>query len=316
MDDVEKALASLPKLGFSVMRSKSKMGSVVVLAKVVRDVSWRAKNGSIDTEFMYDEFIARVNRCDEREGNVPDNAEHMCPAAPVVGIDELVIPRPNDHVGPLEEEEDAAASHAEEDGDEKLRLSKLSSTVLKAMCKERCELFSGSKKDLISRLLRPRKPEVLITRHRRNLYVPKVPSCNAALMVAMLLNHEVGTAGLTKEKLMVFAEATGISRESMSGSGGWYDGWAGIKVRCFGATPACREGPFWLTENDEASSFLYPTACFQELLEGDPALVCVAKKRYSLTTRPEESSGVAVARALHIVAHQASLCVCGAHVVT
>ena len=34
---------------------------------------------------------------------------------------------------------------------------------------------------------------------------PKIPSCNAALMVALLLHHVAGIPGMTKEQLMVLA---------------------------------------------------------------------------------------------------------------
>jgi hypothetical protein len=129
---------------------------------------------------------------------------------------------------------------------------KLSITELKERCKDRDEKISGKKNDLIVRLLKPRKPEILIMRARRNDYNPKVPSCNAALMVALLNHHVVGTPGLTKERLMVLAEETGVSTESMGGDGGFYDGWAGMK----------------------------------QLLAGDPALVRKEKcHKYSLTTQ-------------------------------
>ncbi len=80
-----------------------------------------------------------------------------------------------------------------------------------------------------------------------------MPSCNAALMVALLLNHVPGTQGMAKERLMVLAEEIGVSGcESMGGDGGFYDGWAGVK----------------------------------QLLQGDPALVRKEKgNRYSLTTQ-------------------------------
>ena len=59
---------------------------------------------------------------------------------------------------------------------------------------------------------------------------PKIPSCNAALIVALLLHHVAGIPGMTKEQLMVLAEEGGVSRESMGGYGGFYDGWAGMKM--------------------------------------------------------------------------------------
>ena len=106
-----------------------------------------------------------------------------------------------------------------------------------------------------------------------------MPSSNAALMVALLLHHVPGTQGMTKERLMVLAEETGVSKESMSGDGGsFYDGWSGMK----------------------------------QLQEGDPALVRKEKgHRFSLTTQPPESSGRAVAHALHIYAHREGICTCG-----
>jgi hypothetical protein len=71
-------------------------------------------------------------------------------------------------------------------------------------------------------------------------------------MVALLLNHVPGTQGMAKERLMVLAEESGVSTESMCGDGGFYDGWAGVK----------------------------------QLLQGDPALVRKEKgHRYSLTTQ-------------------------------
>ena len=87
---------------------------------------------------------------------------------------------------------------------------------------------------------------------RRNEYVPKVPSSNGALLVALLLHHVPGTQGMTKESLVVMAEETGVSTESMSGDGSFYDGWSGMK----------------------------------QLQQGDPALVRREKgHRYSLTTQ-------------------------------
>lgn len=99
-------------------------------------------------------------------------------------------------------------------------------------------------------------------------------------MVALLLNHVPGSQGMTKERLMVHAEETGVSKESMGGDGGFYDGWSGMK----------------------------------QLQEGDPALVRREKgHRYSLTTQPPESCGRAVAHALHVLAHREGFCNCGSN---
>jgi len=59
---------------------------------------------------------------------------------------------------------------------------------------------------------------------------PKIPSCNAASMIALLLHHVAGIPGMTKERLMVLAEEGGVNSESMGGDGGFYNGWAGTKM--------------------------------------------------------------------------------------
>lgn len=55
---------------------------------------------------------------------------------------------------------------------------------LKEMCKERKEKMVGTKEQLIERLLQKEKPNILRTRIEEKKYVPKVPSCNAAILVA------------------------------------------------------------------------------------------------------------------------------------
>jgi len=60
---------------------------------------------------------------------------------------------------------------------------------------------------------------------------PKIPSCNAALMVALLLHHVAGIPGMTrKERLLVLAKEGGVISKSMGGDGVFYDGWAGMKI--------------------------------------------------------------------------------------
>jgi len=282
------------------MRSKSTLDTIGILAKVVQDVSWKAKNGNIDVMYTYEQFLSRVKKLGEDKGDPPTDRAHQNPAPPVVVNTNFMSNTSNTATV-------AAASAAEDDNvpfspqrsdypggcgldtdtqqennnnaEQVAELKKLSMARLKEMLKERDEKTGGKKEELISRLLKPRKPELLILRARRKEYVPKVPSSNAALMVALLLNHIPGTQGLTKERLMVLAEETGVSKESMSGDGSsFYDGWSGMK----------------------------------QLQEGDPALVRREKgHRYSLTTQPPESAGVAVANALHIVAHREGLCTCG-----
>ena len=295
VEDVENAIEELPLLGFSVIRSKAHLDTIGILAKIAQDVSWKAKNGNIDARFTYKKFLERIKMCDEKLGNPPTSKEHRNPAPPVVVNWNPPAPKssktnvgkdhprsdkaaPSKDAKPMEK---ATVQHLEEDSEQVEELKKLSIQALKDRCKERGEKLGGKKDELIARLLKPRKPEILIMRARRNEYVPKVPSCNAALMVALLLHHIPGTQGVAKERLLVLAEETGVSKESMSGDGGFYDGWSGIK----------------------------------ELQRGDPALVRREKgHRYCLTTQPPESSGVAVANALHIVAHREGLCNCGSAV--
>ena len=108
---------------------------------------------------------------------------------------------------------------------------KLSAAELKEKCRERTEKVTGSKKDLVERLLQKRKPELLITRTRRKQYVPKVPSCNAAILVALHL--EAGPKPMEKQQIMERAEETGVSKDPMFGKGKGqfnYDGWSGLKV--------------------------------------------------------------------------------------
>jgi ERCC4-type nuclease len=283
VEDVTQAIDKLPMLGFGVMRTKSNLDTIGLLAKIAADVSWNVKNGSMEPILTYKEFTTRVKALGEDIGDPPTpNAspssysppwtQHQNPAPPVVWNTEH-IPQPphhngneNDNFSPQSDNGQSTTQfsqgskapsraetiHHDENSEEYRQLMKLSITELKERCKDRDEKISGKKNDLIVRLLKPRKPEILIMRARRNDYNPKVPSCNAALMVALLNHHVVGTPGLTKERLMVLAEETGVSTESMGGDGGFYDGWAGMK----------------------------------QLLSGDPALVRKEKgHKYSLTTQ-------------------------------
>lgn len=240
----------------------------------------------IDIEYTYQQFLRQVKALSDDKGEPPTSSEHKNPAPPVVTANHNAQPAPSSSNNTNSEASAATSAqpqqhadhNAAQNGEAAAELNRLSIQALKDLCKERGEKIGGKKADLVARLLQPRKPEILIMRMRRNEYVPKVPSSNAALMVALLLHHRPGTQGMTKERLMVLAEETGVSKESMSGDGGFYDGWSGMK----------------------------------QLQEGDPALVRREKgHRYSLTTQPPESSGVAVASALHILAHREGICTCG-----
>lgn len=288
LEQVENAVASLPQLGFSVMKSKSHMGTMNILAQVARDICWKYRNGSIDCLLTYDDFLREMGRCSEHIGDPPTRPEHMNPVAPVVDSASSAFRESrgtninNDAVSCQSAQSPLPSDHSFDGTDVRnkvraLELEKLSISELKELCIERDEKVSGTKKDLIERLLEERKPEILLTRNRRNQYVPKLPSSNAALLVALLLNHTPGTEGLSKERLMLLADETGVSKDPMGGKGGWYDGWSGMK----------------------------------EMTTGDPPLVSVIKRKYSLTTQPTGSAGIDVARALHTMAHRKNLCRCG-----
>jgi len=211
------------------MTTKTKMGSLHKISQVARDVLWKARNGSIDCTYSYDEFIAAVNQLDDSIGNPPTEIEHQNPAPPIaenltpLGRHSALLTNTGNPEGG-----DSDLSDREMDEEQKTKrdeLTKLSLAQLKEMCKERDEKLSGSKNDLVQRLMQKRKPEILITRARQNQYIPKLPSCNAAILVAILLHDETGTNSLKKETIMNYAEETGISKDPMFGNGkSWYDG--------------------------------------------------------------------------------------------
>jgi len=272
------------------MKSKSHMGTMNILSQIARDICWKYRNGSIDCLMTYEEFNREMARCPDIHGDPPTRPEHMNPIPPVVDA----------VTGPLQESRDAHVNHdvdprllmrvpsspssdqsfdgtVDRNKERSSELEKLSLAELRELCTERDEKVSGTKKDLIERLLQERKPEILLTRARRNQYVPRLPSSNAALLVALHLNHIPGTEGLTKERLMLLADETGVSKDPMGGKCGWYDGWSGMK----------------------------------EMVSGDPPLVSVVKRKYSLTTQPSGSAGIDVAKALHTLSHKKNLCRCG-----
>ncbi|GFH44290.1 hypothetical protein CTEN210_00764 [Chaetoceros tenuissimus] len=280
-EDIRNAIAKLPTLGFSVIESKTKYGSLDKIKQVAKDFLWRANNGSITCQYTYDEFVQAVNRLSDDKGDPPTDERFQNPAPPIVP--EAPIPTAN-----TTSESNEPQEESEETKKKREELLKLPMKDLKAQAKERAEKQSGSKKELVERLLQPRKPEILISRSRRGQYIPKVPSCNAAILVALHLHHEPGTPELSKEQIMNYAEETGVSKDPMfgkgkSGYGGYnYDGWSGIK----------------------------------DMTGGDPALISVVKRKYALTTKPHGEAGVEVAKAVHIVAHRQGICRCGRYVDT
>jgi len=170
------------------MKTKNMHESLQIIKRVAHDFLWRANNGSIDCTHTYEEFIQQVKRISGEKGDAPTDPRHKNPAPPIV--DENEEEPQEAPIGEGNNDTENAAS--EENQERREELLKLSMKELKEQCSERKEKMTGSKKDLAERLLQKRKPEILITRARRLQYVPKVPSCNAAIIVALYLHHEPG----------------------------------------------------------------------------------------------------------------------------
>ena len=205
------------------MTTKTKRESLSKIKQVAQDYLWKHNNGSIDCTHTYDQFVNELNNVDDAKGNPPTDPLHKNPAPPIYErgpIDNIPIVGGNIPV-----------ADTEETREKREELMKLSLTELKSRCRERTDKMTGSKTDLVERLLQKRKPEIIISRCRRKEYLPKIPSCNAAILVALHLHHVPGEEPLEKAKIMSFAEETGVSKDPMFGNGkGWYDGWSGIKV--------------------------------------------------------------------------------------
>lgn len=168
------------------MRSKAHLDTIGILAKVAQDVSWRAKNGSIEAEFTYKQFLSRVKALPDQYGDPPTSREHQNPAPPVVVNSENIPERApaaddgdspqsdyNMQEGKAQSKQKAKpkpsskqSSFQEGDSAEYAHLKKLPIAQLKERCKDRDEKIGGKKDDLIARLMKPRKPEILILRAR------------------------------------------------------------------------------------------------------------------------------------------------------
>ena len=192
VEDVEDAIEQLPSQGFSVMKSKGHLDTIVILAKVAQDVSWRAKNGSIEARFTYKQFLSRTKQLGDELGDPPTEREHQNPAPPVV-VNAEHLPKPssnpvdgnntsNPHSDPVQNNDQPKApiqqTSREEISEEHSELKNMSISQLKERCKERDEKTGGKKVDLIARLLKPRKPEILIMRARLVSYLLQFRSHN------------------------------------------------------------------------------------------------------------------------------------------
>ena len=201
-EDVEKAIDSLSKLGFFIIRSRNHKTSMAKLVALAKEVSWQQENGSLDATLTYSEFIAKMRQCDDKKGDPPTDRRHQYPSAPLVDDDNRHFEQRRTPDGRRAASEEAAAAPAAAaaaapttaaaNSELEAELQKLSSAELKQRCKDRDEAVGGKKGDLIARLLKPRKPEILIVRKRNGLHVPTVPSCNAAIMIGLLLNTRSG----------------------------------------------------------------------------------------------------------------------------
>ncbi len=152
------------------MKSKSHLDTTALLAKIAQDVSWNAKNGSIDTTLSYKDFLSRVKILGDEIGDPPTAREHQNPAPPVVATERASPSRNTTKKNYPSPKKTTAQTvhegHNDDHNEEYSQLNKLSIAQLKEKCKDRDEKISGSKDELISRLLKPRKPEILIMRTR------------------------------------------------------------------------------------------------------------------------------------------------------
>jgi hypothetical protein len=164
------------------MESKGILDTIGILAKVAEDVSWKAKNGCIDAIFSYEEFLGRVKVLGDDIGDPPTSRDHQYPAPPIVvnskqipehfrnrNDTETFSPQSNNVQSNAQSRQETKApgtQSAQEENSDESSLKKMTLAQLKDLCKERDENISGKKDDLIARLLKPRKPEILIMRTR------------------------------------------------------------------------------------------------------------------------------------------------------
>ncbi|KAL3823017.1 hypothetical protein ACHAXA_005205 [Cyclostephanos tholiformis] len=168
----------------------------------------------------YEELLSCVKVLGDDIGDPPTFSKHQNPAPPVV-----VNAKHTPEKFCSRNDTDAFSPQSDnvQNNSQFRQQSKTSGTTKSEQEENRKdENISEKKDDLIARLLKPHKRKILIMHTRWNEYVPKVPSCNATLMVALLLNHIPGTRDSRNEK----RKANGTDRRDRSG---FYDGRAGVK---------------------------------------------------------------------------------------
>lgn len=266
-EDVKRAIASLHKEGFKVIHTKDYRGSLNEIATIAKEVVKNAKSRSITCTHTYPDFEqlmkqkSHYNEMISYQHRLHDNVGS---AAQTVSVDRhdfpSVITQTNGINKSLEKE-----------------YLKCTNKQLKEICKQRALKCTGNKSELIQRLLaKDPRPKILIERARKDHYVPKVPSCNAAILVALLLNPNTS---MEKDDLMSSANDNGISEGKMYGQGRGgpytYDGWSGMK----------------------------------QMTHETPHLIHSRRRQYSLTEEGKE-----IADAIHILAHRKNLCKCGRNI--
>mmetsp|Transcript_9283 Transcript_9283/g.10605 ORF Transcript_9283/g.10605 Transcript_9283/m.10605 type:complete len:1128 (+) Transcript_9283:51-3434(+) len=160
---------------------------------------------------------------------------------------------------------------------------------LRGKCVEYGMKKSGSKSELIARLLDKsnRPPEVYLLRKKRNLYVPvRIDVASTAILVALQIKQDLARAGAnysgaTKDEVESLCDPLNIKK----------DPW------CGGTT---QRGPYHYDGWASMAPLIQP---------GDPPLVIKSKGRFRLSTTGDVS-GLKLARAMHIWCHEKGICCC------
>uniref|UniRef100_A0A7S3NF71 Crossover junction endonuclease MUS81 n=1 Tax=Aureoumbra lagunensis TaxID=44058 RepID=A0A7S3NF71_9STRA len=127
---------------------------------------------------------------------------------------------------------------------DRTQLTKLTLPVLKELCISTGENVSGTKAQIVSRLLEEPEPALLVLRRRQGEYIPRDRTAGHAFLCALDIAHRQGSIGLTKDDLMTRAEELGVfAGESLYYEVGplGYTGWAVAKdLLSKGAVPLCK----------------------------------------------------------------------------
>ena len=265
-EDVKRAIACLHKEGFKVIHTKDYRGSLNEIATIAKEVVKNAKSRSIACTYTYPDFeqlMKQTSHYNEAISSQHRLHHNIRSTTHNVSVD-------RHHFPSVITQTDGINVSLEKE------YSKCTNKQLKEICKQRLLKCTGNKSELIIRLLaKDPRPSILIERARKDHYVPNVPSCNAAILVALLLNPNTP---MEKDDLMSSANDNGISEGKMYGDGRGpyaYDGWSGMK----------------------------------QMTHETPHLIHSRRRQYSLT-----EEGKQIAEAIHILAHRRNLCKCGRNI--